>query len=287
MKKVAIMTDSTCCLPDELLSKYDIHVVPLFIVYKDKTYRDGIDMPASEVYQLMRKREIMPTTSVPSPGDFLEAYCQLSEKGQSILCITLSDLQSKTFEAARVAKEMAKKEIPNTAIEVITSRTVAGGLGLIVVEAARVATEGADLAQTIEAARLMMSKVTFIAMLDTLFYLARTGRTGKASAWAASLLNVKPILEVPTSVGEATPLARPRTKAAAVKRLLEIMADRAGDSPVHVIVHHAGVPEEGEKLKAQIASQFNCVELYLTEFTPMMGVHTGPGLLGISFYAED
>ena len=287
MKKVAIMTDSTCCIPEELLSKYDIHVIPLLIVHEDKSYRDGIDMPASEVYQIMRKREIMPTTSVPSPGDFLEDYRQLSETGQSILCITLSDLQSKTFEAARVAKEMAKKEIPNTAIEVITSRTVAGGLGLIVVEAARVATEGADLAQTIEAARLMMSKVTFIAMLDTLFYLARPGRTGKASAWAASLLNVKPIIEVPTSVGEVVPVARPRTKAKAIKRLLQLMSDRAGDSPVHVIVHHAGVPEEGEKLKAQIASQFNCVELYLTEFTPLMGVHTGPGLLGISFYAED
>ncbi len=287
MKKVAIMTDSTCCIPEELLSKYDIHVIPLLIVHEDKSYRDGIDMPASEVYQIMRKREIMPTTSVPSPGDFLEDYRQLSETGQSILCITLSDLQSKTFEVARVAKEMAKKETPNTAIEVLTSRTVAGGLGLIVVEAARVAMEGADLAQTIEAARSMMSKVTFIAMLDTLFYLARTGRTGKASAWAASLLNVKPIIEVPTSVGEVVPVARPRTKAKAIKRLLQLMSDRAGDSPVHVIVHHAGVPEEGEKLKAQIASQFNCVELYLTEFTPLMGVHTGPGLLGISFYAED
>lgn len=283
MKKVAIMTDSTCCIPEELLSKYDIRVIPMHIVYKDKTYRDGVDMTVSEVYEIMRKREIMPTTSVPSPGDFLEVYRQLSEKGQSILCITISALLSKTFEAARVAKE----EIPNTAIEVIDSRTIAGGLGFIVVEAARVATEGADLAQTIETARSMMPRVNFVAMFDTLFYLARLGRTGKASAWAASLLNVKPLLEVPTSVGEAIPVARPRTRATALRRLLEIMADRAGDSLVHVIVHHAGVPEEGEKLRAQIASQFNCAELYLTEFTPIMGVHTGPGLLGISFYAED
>ncbi len=286
MSKVAIMTDSSACIPQELESKYDIAVVPLLIVFEDKSYRDGVDMSADEVYRLMRNRDKLPTTSVPSPADFLEVYRQLRQKTESILCITLSSVQSKTFDVAVIAKEMAKEAIPNTAIEVIDSRTVAGALGFVVLEAARVASQGADIAQVAEAARSMIPRVNLIAMLDTLYYLAKGGRVGKASAWAGSLLNFKPILELPTSTGSTEALERPRTKAKAVKRLLEIMAERVGDSPVHVLVHHAGVPEEGEQLKAQVASRFNCAELYLTRFTPMMGAHTGPGVLGLSFYAE-
>ncbi len=286
MAKVAIVTDSTCCLPKELLREYDISVVPLLIVHEDKSYRDGIDMSPGEVYKIMRKRELLPTTSIPPPGAFLEVYRQLSQGAEGILCITLSTLQSKTYDTALLAKEMAREEIPGVNIEVIDSRTVAGSLGLIVLEAARVASQGADLSQVAEAARSMMPRVNFIAMLDTLFYLARTGRVGKASAWAGSLLNIKPIVEVPTSIGETAPIERPRTKTKALGRLLEIMAQRVGDLPVHVIVHHADELEAGENLKAEIASRFDCVELWLTEFTPMMGVHTGPGLVGISFYAQ-
>ncbi len=286
MSKVAIMTDSTACIPRELESKYDIAVVPLLIVFEDKSYRDGVDISADEVYRLMRNTDKLPTTSVPSPVDFLEVYRQLRQKTESILCVTLSSLQSKTFDVALVAKEMAKEAIPNTAIEVIDSRTTAGALGLVVLEAARVASQGADLAQVAEAVRSMIPRVTLIAMVDTLYYLAKGGRIGKASAWAGSLLNLKPILEASTATGITEALERPRTRAKAVKRLLEIMAERVGDSPVHVLVHHAGVPEEGEQLKAQVASRFDCAELYLTEFTPMMGAHSGPGVLALSFYAE-
>ncbi len=286
MKKVAILTDSTCCLPQDLLEKYDISLVPLMIVYEGKSYRDGIDMSPGEVYKIMRRRKNLPSTSVPSAGDFLNAYRQLSQKAEGILCITLTGLQSKTFDTALLAKEMAKEEIPNTAIEVIDSRAVAGALGFIVLEAARIASRDGELAQAIEAARSMMDKVNFLAMLDTLFYLARTGRIGRAAAWAGSLLNMKPIVEHSPSIGETTPLARPSTKPKAIKYMLEVMTQRAGESRVHAIVHHADELEEGRKLKAEIGSRFHCAELHLTEFTPVMGVHAGPGLLAISFYTD-
>ncbi|MCK4723396.1 MAG: DegV family protein, partial [Dehalococcoidia bacterium] len=194
MKKVAILTDSTCCLPQDLVEKYDICIVPLWIVYEGKSYRDGIDISPNEVYKIMRRRENLPTTSTPSAGDFLDAYRRLSQKAETILCIILTGLQSKTFDTALVAKEMAKEVIPNTAIEVVDSRAVAGALGFIIVEAARIASQGGELAQAIKAARSMMGRVNFLAMLDTLFYLARTGRIGRAAAWAGSLLNVKPIV---------------------------------------------------------------------------------------------
>jgi DegV family protein with EDD domain len=287
MIKVGIITDSTACIPEELVAKYNIGVVPLQIIFEGKSYLDGIDMSPSEVYRIMRQQENLPTTSTPSAGDFLEAYRRLSEQVESLLCITLTSQQSKIYDTALVAKEMAKETLTNTAIEVLDSRSVGGALGLIVLEAARAASQGADMAQVTEVARGMMPRVHFIAMLDTLFYLARTGRTGKAAAWAGSLLKIKPILEHTTSTGVTMPVARPRTKTKAVKQLMEIMADRVGDSPVHVIAHHADELEDGEKLKAEIASRFNCVELYLTEFTPGMGVHCGPGVLAITFYTEE
>lgn len=286
MKKVAVLTDSTCCLPGELVEKYDVNLIPLMITHMGQSYRDGVDITPGEVYKIMRKREELPTTSTPSAGDFLSTYCRLSQEAESIACVTLTSLQSKTFEAALIAKEQAKEVIPDTTIEVVDSRAVAGALGFIALAAARAADDGADLDQTVKAARDMIPRVTHLAIVDTLYYLARTGRIGRAAAWAGSILDMKPIVEHSTAIGETTPVARPRTRAKAVKQLLEIVGKRLGDCKAHVMVHHADELEEGEKLKAEIGSRFDCVELYLTEFTPGMGVHAGPGILAASFYAD-
>ena len=226
MRKVAVVADSTCCLPQEIVEKYDICVVPLEIIHEGKSYRDGIDITPNEVYKIMRRKENLPTTSTASAGDFLNAYRQMSQKAESILCITLTSLQSKTFEAASAAKEIAKEEIPNTTVEVFDSRSVAGALGFIVREAARVASQGARLAEAIEAAKKMMGKVNFLAMLDTLYYLARLGRIARAAAWAGSVLDMKPVLEHNPAAGVTMPVARPRTKKKAIERMLRIMAER-------------------------------------------------------------
>ena len=286
MKKVAILTDSTCCLPSELVEEYDVSIVPLLIIYEGKSYRDGIDITPSEVYQIMRKRKNLPTTSTLPVGDILNAYCQLSQEAESILFITLTGLQSSVPSTALLAKEMAKDIIPDTIINVIDSRSVSGALGFIVLEASRIASQGAELAQVAETAQAMMTRVNFLAIVDTLFYLARTGRIAKAAAWGGALLSMKPIVEHSPSIGETTPIARPRTRTKAIEHMLKIMSERVGGSKVHAIVHHADELEEGEKLKAQIGSRFDCSELYLTEFTPIMGVHSGPGVLAVSFYAD-
>jgi DegV family protein with EDD domain len=286
VKKVAVITDSVCCLPVELVKKYDIRLVPIYIVYKGKSLRDGVDISPTEVYKIMRRRQDIPTTSTPPVGDFLDAYREASQKADNILCITLTSLQSKVFEAAMVAKEQAKEVIPNTAIEVIDSRAVAGALGFIVLEAARAASQGAELPQVVDAARNMIGKVDHLAMVDTLYFLARTGRIAKAAAWAGSLLDMKPVVEHSPAVGETTPVARPRTRAKAVQVMLKLMAEKVGNHTVHVIVHHADELEDGEKLKAEIGARFKCAELYLTEFTPAMGIHAGPGVLAISFYSD-
>ena len=286
VEKVAIVTDSTCCLPQELVERYNIHLVPALIIHEGRSYRDRIDISPTEVYKIMRKRKNLPTTSVPSPEDFLSIYCELSQKAESILCITVTSLQSGVFNTASSAKEMAKDVIPNTTIKVIDSKAVAGSLGSIVLEAARIASQGAELARVTEAAQSMIGKVSSYFMLDTLYYLARTGRIARAAAWAGSILDMKPIVAHFPSVGETTPVARPRTRTKAIERMLEIMTERIGDSRAHVMVEHADELEEAEKLKATINSRFNCVELYVTEFAPSMGVHAGPGVLGVSFYTD-
>jgi DegV family protein with EDD domain len=234
----------------------------------------------------MRKRKNLPTTSVPSPEDFLSTYLKLSQKAVSILCITVTSLQSGVFNMASSAKEKAKDVIPNTVISVIDSRAVAGSLGFVVLEAARIASQGAELAKVTEVAQSIMSKVNSFFVLDTLYYLARTGRIARAAAWAGSILNMKLIVAHSPSVGETTPVARPRNRTKAIERILDIMTERIGDSRAHVMVEHADEFEEAENFKATINSRFNCVELYVTEFTPTMGVHAGPGVLGVSFYTD-
>ena len=286
MNKVGVVTDSTCCLPREVVEQNEIRIVPIYIIYQGHSYHDGVDITPGEVYKIMRRKKEFPTTSTPSIGDFLEAYSQMSRQKDKIICITLTGVQSKTYEAALLARDKARETLPGINIEVLDSGAVAGALGFIVLEAARKAVQGADLTTVIEAARNMMGRVNHISMVDSLFYLARTGRVGRAAAWAGTILNMKPVLEHSTATGITMPLARPRTRARAVDYMLKTMAERVGKSPVHVMVHHADEPVDGAKLKAAISSRFSCVELYLTEFTPGMGIHAGPGILGVSFYTD-
>jgi DegV family protein with EDD domain len=287
MGKIAVVTDSTCCLPAELVARYSIHVVPLLICISGKSHRDNVDITPQEVYRIMRRDEDLPTTSVPTPDDFSKAFISAGKEAEGIVCITLTGLQSKTYETAVLAKKIAEEAMPRTAIEVIDSRAVSGALGFMVLEAARAADRGADLKEVCAAARKTMARINFLAMVDTLHFLARTGRIARAAAWAGAVLNMKPVLEHSTAIGETTPFARPRSKAKAVELMLQTMTERVGNSKVHVLVHHADELEEGEKLKAEVARRFKCAEIYLTEFTPIMGVHAGPGVLALAFWKED
>jgi DegV family protein with EDD domain len=286
VNKVAVMADSTCCLPQELLDTYDIYLLPVHILYEGKSYRDKLDISPGEVYRIMRKKGSLPTTSTPSAGEFLQAYRQLSQKAESIVCITVTSLQSQTFGTAVLAKQLARESNLNTTIEVFDSRAVAGSLGFISLAAAKIASKGGELADVVGAARIMQSKVNGVFMLDTLYYLARTGRVARAAAWVGDALNIKPVVEHSTAIGETTPLARPRDKEKAVELMMQTMVERVKTARVHVMVHHADELEAASKLMKRIESQLNCDELYITEFTPGMGVHCGPGMLGVTFYTD-
>jgi DegV family protein with EDD domain len=285
MRKVGIVTDTTACIPQEKVQEYGIEVVPVQLIFENNTYRDGIDISPSEFYALLRKAKKLPTTSSSSPGPYLEAFRRASQRTDSILCLTEPVKFSAMHNAATIARDMIKNELPRLNVEVIACDTAAAGMGLVALAAARAAHAGKDLSRVIEVTNSIMPRVNLFAALDTLHYLAKGGRVPQAAELVNSLFQIKPIFSL--NHADARTVALPRTSASALKKIVSLMQEKvASGQHLHVAVMHANAPDKALQLKNRIASQFNCVELFITEFTPVMGVHTGPGLVGVAFYGE-
>ncbi|MFC1897140.1 DegV family protein [Chloroflexota bacterium] len=284
MDKVRIVADSAICLPKELLKRYRIELVPETIIFGDTIYRDGIDLNPQEFYTPLEQAPEIPTTSAPSPQDFTNAYQKVAKEASSIACILVTaGLSQMGLQSALVAK----KAFSHYPIEIIDSRAAVGAYGFVVLAAARAAADGKPLTEVIKVAEDTRKRVTTIFTLDTLKYLAKGGRIGKVASWMSSLLSVKPIIEVPTSTGVLEPLQRVRTRQKALQRLLEIMEEKVGTGKdVHVSIDHANVPDEANWLKAEVSSHFDCAEIYINNWAPVVGVHSGPSTIGLSFYID-
>jgi DegV family protein with EDD domain len=286
MKKVAVVTDTTACIPQEQVERYDIEIVPVQLIFEDKTYRDGIDISASEFYARLRQTSRPPTTSSSSPEMYLEAYQKAIQRAESILCITEPSKFSGLFNSAVVARELLLKMRPGVNIEVIDCTTAAAGQGLVTLAAAGEAATGQTLPAVKEVATKVMEQVKLFATLDTLHYLVKSGRVPQAAALVNSILHIKPVF-ILNHAGART-VALPRTIETALKRILKLMERNAvRGKPLHVAVMHADALDNATILRERIASRFDCSELFITEFTPVMGVHTGPGLVGVAFYSEN
>ena len=281
---VAVVTDSIANLTKQMVEQYRIGVVPIMLLVKGKLYRDGVDMSPSEAYELFLQDPESFSTSPASPGHYLEAYRKAGKQAKNILCITLSSKVSTGYEMACVAKEQAKSEIPDTLIEVMDSQNVIAAEGFIALAAARVAAEERDLAEVVKVAEEVRDKVAFVILLDTIRHVYRTGRIPKVASQVGSMLNIRPILTSSSGLIRFKGVVKNRERG--ISRLLEILMDKVGQSPVHVAVMHAYAPEEAERLKERIASEFNCAELFITEFSPVMGYATGTGTLGFAFYKD-
>lgn len=284
MTDIAVVTDSTACLTRELVEQYKIGIVPLNICFDGKVYRDWVDISPTEAYKLFLQKPEAFTTSPASPGHYLEAYREASKHAKNVLCITLSSKLSTGYDMARVGKEQAKTELPETTIEVLDSQNVTAAEGFIALVAARAVAVGKSFAEVVKVAEEMRDKVSFLLVLDTIRHVYRTGRIPKVAARAISLLNIRPILS--SSSGFVRFMGAVRNKEHGISRILQMMKERVGESPVHVAVMHAYVPEEGERLRDRVASEFNCAELWITEFSPVMGYACGTGVVGFAFYKE-
>ena len=286
MNKVAIVTDTTASIPEELIRKYGIQVVPLLLHADNKTYKDTIDLKTpDELFQLVKNSSQFPTTSAPPPSEYAEVYRQLSRKVNSIITITISSNLSMCFQSARQASEIIKSELPDINIEVFDSKTTVGAMGLMVLAAARAANSGQDMEAIVKIAEDIRSKVNLLYIFDTLSYLAKSGRISKAAALSGNMLSMKPITEITTSLGRPFVVARPRSKKKALQALLGLVKQRVRtNDSLHVMVEHVCSPQEAERLEDIVTDQFNCAEVLLCEYNPIASLIVGPGVVGLDFY---
>jgi len=256
-------------------------VIPLYLHWGGQTCRDGVDITPDEVYRRLRENKQMPRTAAPSAGEFLQTYQRMAAEADAVVSVHMPRELSATIEAARLAAEMAAEIVP---VRVVDAGTAAMAAGFVALAAARVAAEGASLEDVVAAAYEVKDRVALYILLDTLEYLYRSGRIGRAASLLGAALQVKPIVCVNDNVVDV--LARPRTRSRAVRVMLDAMARRVGERPVHVAVTHADAPAEADRLRRQVEARFDCMELLTTAFTPAMGASAGPGLVGVAFYPE-
>lgn len=279
-QSVAIVTDSAASLPPG----GGPFVVPMKLILDGEEMRDGLDLTATDFYRRLRSLNEPPTTSGPSPQGFLDTFEDLAGRFTSVLCITVSPAFSSTYAAASVAVETARETLPDLEIDLMDSGSAAGGEGLVVIAAQQAAESGASLPEVREAAEHVARRVSLLAYLDTLYYVWKGGRVPMIAYAGSALLGLKPVLEM--ADGRVRNVARPRTRRRASERLLRLMTDRVGSAPVHASVMHGDALGEAEEMRREIERRFDCRDIYVTEFSPVMGAHTGPGLLGVSFWSE-
>jgi DegV family protein with EDD domain len=284
MHKVAIVADSIACLTPELVQRYDIDIIPINFYAEGKLYRDWVDITPSEAYEKFLKDPDSFKTSASSPEDCLQAFRQAAGKAPNLLCITVSQHISSVYNFARESRELMLEERPDLTIELLDSRTATPAEGMVVLVAARAAEEGKELPEVIRAAEKVRDRVNAIVLLDTIRHVYRSGRIPKIASKIGSVLNIRPIFTVSETVHFA---AMVRNRQQGIKRVLEMMRQKVGDQPIHMAVMHAYALDEAERLKERITAEFNCVETWLAEFSPVMGYACGTGTVGVAFYTEE
>ncbi len=281
MSKIAIIVDSTAYIPQELVEKHNLYVIPLSVNWSGETMKDNVDITADQFYTRLPQTKDIPTTSQPSAGEFVEIFEEAAKTADSAIAILISNELSGTVASAQAAIGMME-DFP---VEVIDSQNTSMALGFLALEAARAAEAGKSQAEIVEIVRDTMARISIVFVVGSLEYLHRGGRIGGASRLFGSLLSIKPVLHLAN--GRVEPLTKVRTKKKAVKHILDMAAEAmAGKSNVRVAVLHASEMAGAEKLKADVIAQINPIEVVITDISPVIGTHIGPGTLGLAYYAD-
>jgi DegV family protein with EDD domain len=281
--QIALITDSTCDVPNRLIDQYHITVVPLHVIWDDETFRDRVDIAPRTFYRRLTEDPAYPTTAHPTPEGFLATYEQAVRRGaDEIVVVTLSNELSGAFEAASQAGRMSDHPV-----HVFNSRSTTMGLGWQVIAAARAREEGADATAMLRAADETRQHVALYVSLDTMEYLHKGGRIGGATRFIGSLLDIKPLVYVDRESGKVEAAGRVRTR----KRGLRMLYDRFfeeldTENTTHIAVMHGDAPEDAERIAKRIEREYAPSELLIDITGPVLGVHTGPGAIALCGYSE-
>jgi DegV family protein with EDD domain len=279
---IKIVTDSTSYLPPDEIERLDIRIVPLNVHFgDDQVFQEGITINIDQFYAMLAAAPELPTTSQPSPGQFLDVFSELSKAGHDVICPVISSKLSGTYQSALDAKRM----LPDANIVVIDTYSTASPLGLMAITAAEMAADDHAVDEIVARIEQMRDDMRLYFVVDTLEYLQKGGRIGAAAAFLGTLLKVKPILMLDDGV--VKPLDKVRSKRKAIQRLLiELESHASPEQPVQAIAMHAQAPDEARELAAEVSRRFNCQRMYVSEVGPVIGTHTGPGLVGAAVCPE-
>lgn len=278
---IKIVTDSTAYLPEATVREHDIRVVPLCVHFGDQDFKEGVELSIEEFYVRLREAPELPSTSQPSPGDFRTVFEELAEQGHQILTLTISSKLSGTYNSAMAAKS----DLPEAQIAVVDSLSTSVGLHLMLMAALESTQNGASLEEVVERVEGIRDRLHVLFVVDTLEYLAKGGRIGNAKAFLGTLLKVKPILILKD--GAIEPLEQVRSKRKAEMRMLDLIEERLaeGAPQAQVAVTHALVPDEAGIVAQELVDRLGCAHPLLSEVGPVIGTHTGPGVVGVAAYA--
>lgn len=269
---VKIITDSTADLPAKLAQELGITVVPVYLRFGEKVYRDGVDISHDEFYQRLVESPIHPSTSQPTPADFADVYSKLSKETDEVVSIHVSSKVSGTYNSALQGRELVEVR---GHIEVVDSVSVSMGLGLIAMAAARLAEAGKSLHEVLEEVRQAIPGIRLLGVFDTLKYLLLGGRIGKVKALLGGTLNVKPMITMRD--GELFPAGLARTRSKGIERLIDFVKNALNIQELAIV--HSTTPDEASSLRERIGSIFDERQIHLARLGPALGVHGGPGTL--------
>jgi DegV family protein with EDD domain len=280
---VGILTDTTASLPAVLVKELRIELIAYYVHRGLDTLRDMIDVQPEPFARYLAQTDRLPTTSNPSIGDYLTGLQRLAERTREIVALTMTGKGSGAYQACRAAVEVLRERTPDVHVEVIDTQRVAMSQGWSAIEAARAANEGQPLSAVADRAREVAQKSTMLMTADTLKYLYMGGRIGRAQHLVGSLLNIKPLIGMDDGV--ITGLGAARTRAKAYTKLVELMCQQVGaQARIKIAYTHVAAEAQVAQLRELIEQQFNCVETITSWLSPALGVHSGPGTVGVHFY---
>lgn len=285
MANVAIVTESVASIPESLMDSLNIHWVPLYIHRGTEVLRDLVTVQREEFYQWMMTARELPKTATPGLGEFMKMYETLAMRDgiKEIVSIHITSKGSAVYQAAVAARDAIKEKLPDLKIEVIDTLNVSMCEGWMAIEAARAALAGKSMAEVVDVVRKMIPVTRMIQTADTLKYLFMGGRIGKASHLVGSILNLRPLISMEDGI--IVPLGVARSRHRAYEMIVDLIEKALKpDEKIKIAYVHAAAREEAEKLCALVNKRVPVVEEIYAELSPVLGVHSGPGTVGVCYY---